>query len=364
MGLRPRDERGERDVLILGDEADTAEQDLWFLPGPDSEDEDAPPGAPPLPYASKTHLFDLNIWRQAQGGLSGELARLTQIFGELDARLREGPEGLRHRLALREITDLSWWIGDRLAQDRLGLWVALRIGSTAETEQALGQAGWAFRRLTGGPPAAQNLAAFLERPAAETKGSQVGADAGAIGDLADLLLQGETLHPVTQAAVLFHAWRMIGAPHSRDMESAILAARHGASMSRRPGQGALFLPLSATGPAAFRGAGDPARKLAAWIAGAEQATLGALLQLEGLAVWKNATLAAVGDLSGRTPAQLIEVFNTWPMVAAPLAEAETGASRATVQRNLDLLAERGLIREITGQGRYRVWTAMVAVVQT
>jgi hypothetical protein len=91
-------------------------------------------------------------------------------------------------LALREITDLSWWTGDRLPQDRLGLWVALRIGSTAETEQALGQAGWAFRRLTAGPPAAQDLAAFLERPTAETKGSQLGADAGAIADLASLLL--------------------------------------------------------------------------------------------------------------------------------------------------------------------------------
>jgi len=357
VGLRPRDERAERDVLSLGDEADTAEQDLWFLPGPDSEDEDAPPGAPPLPYAFRTHLFDLKIWREAQGDQSGELARLTQTFGELDARLREGSDGLRHRLALREITNLSWWIGDRLPQDRLGLWVALRIGSTAETEQALGQAGWAFRRLTAGPPAAQNLAAFLERPAAETEGSQVGADAGAIADLSDLLLQGETLHPVTQAAVLFHAWRMIGAPYSRDMEAAILAARHGATMSRRPGQGALFLPLSTTGPAAFRGSGDAALKLAAWIAGAEQATLGALLHIERLALWKSATRTALGDLSGRTAARLVEVFATWPLVAAPLAEAETGASRAAVQRNLDLLTERGLIREITGQGRYRVWTA-------
>ena len=357
MGLTSPGGGARRHVASLDDEAETSEEDLWFLPGPDAEEEDAPPGAPPLPYATRTHLFDLKIWHQAQGDLSGELARLTQIFGELDARLREGPEGLRHRLALREITDLSWWTGDRLPQDRLGLWVALRIGSTSETEQALGQAGWAFRRLTAGPPDAQDLAAFLERPTAETEVSQMGADAGAIADLRELLANGVALHPVTQAAVLFHAWRMIGAPHSRDIEAAILAARHGASMSRRPGQGALFLPLSATGPAAFRGAGDPARKLAAWIAGAEQATLGALLQLERLAVWKCATLAALGDLSGRTAARLVEVFAAWPMVAAPLAEAETGASRAGVQRNLDLLTERGLIREITGQGRYRVWTA-------
>jgi Fe2+ or Zn2+ uptake regulation protein len=45
------------------------------------------------------------------------------------------------------------------------------------------------------------------------------------------------------------------------------------------------------------------------------------------------------------------------MVSAPLAEELSQASRAAVQRNLDLFARRGLIREVTGQGRYRIWTA-------
>jgi Fe2+ or Zn2+ uptake regulation protein len=38
-----------------------------------------------------------------------------------------------------------------------------------------------------------------------------------------------------------------------------------------------------------------------------------------------------------------------------MAEALTGASRTAVQRNLAWMEERGLIREVTGQGRYRVW---------
>jgi Fe2+ or Zn2+ uptake regulation protein len=45
------------------------------------------------------------------------------------------------------------------------------------------------------------------------------------------------------------------------------------------------------------------------------------------------------------------------MLSASAAEAETGTSRASVQRNLALLQARNLIREITGQGRFRVWTA-------
>jgi DNA-binding IclR family transcriptional regulator len=40
-----------------------------------------------------------------------------------------------------------------------------------------------------------------------------------------------------------------------------------------------------------------------------------------------------------------------------MAEMLTGASRAAVQRNLAWMEERGLIREMTGQGRYRMWRA-------
>jgi Fe2+ or Zn2+ uptake regulation protein len=43
------------------------------------------------------------------------------------------------------------------------------------------------------------------------------------------------------------------------------------------------------------------------------------------------------------------------MLGAAEAEAETGASRAAVLRNLDLLVARGLVREVTGQGRFRIW---------
>jgi hypothetical protein len=45
-----------------------------------------------------------------------------------------------------------------------------------------------------------------------------------------------------------------------------------------------------------------------------------------------------------------------PMLGAAQAETETGASRA-VQRNLDMLIKRGLVREVTGPGRFRIWAA-------
>ena len=92
-------------------------------------------------------------------------------------------------------------------------------------------------------------------------------------------------------------------------------------------------------------------------AGATQATLAALLHLERLRDWETRTRTATRNLSGRTPPALIAALAAWPMLSAPMGEAMTGASRAAVQRNLDTLTTRGLIREVTGAGRFRVWTA-------
>ena len=62
-------------------------------------------------------------------------------------------------------------------------------------------------------------------------------------------------------------------------------------------------------------------------------------------------------LSGKTPPTLRAVFTEWPLISAPMAETLTGASRAAIQRNLARMEARGLIREVTGQGRYRMWRA-------
>lgn len=349
----------------FGPQPDDAE-DLWFLPGPADDGDDLPPGAPPLPYAARRVIFDMAEWQAAQDQASAGLATLCQLYGELDLRLRLGPQGLLLRLALREAADLSWWVGDRISADRLSLWQAMRFGSTEEPDQALPRAGWALRRLSGGPAPAEGLARFVERARAADggarewdAGAQFKADPGAVEDLSVLMAEAAGLHPVTQSALLFFGWRMLGAPQTREMEAAILAARHAGQMARRPGAGALFLPLAQGGPGTFRGDGPPARKLATWIAGATQATLSALLHLERLEIWQDKARAEIADLSGRTPARLLECLIRWPHVSAALAEAETGASRAACQRNLDLFTTRGILREVTGQGRYRVWTAKV-----
>ena len=194
---------------------------------------------------------------------------------------------------------------------------------------------------------------------------------------------GDFLHPVTQAAVLFHGWCALGPGGAVQIEAGVMAACYGAQMSGQIGiklgsnmpNRAAFLPLARggasrlrsamPGPAGSQGATSAVNRLSAWIEGAAQATLWALRLLDRMQAWQVRADGAVAKLSGRTPKALCEVFAAWPMVTAPLAQAQigaqtdTGPSRAAVQRNLDMLQSRDLIREITGQGRYRVWTAKI-----
>ena len=100
---------------------------------------------------------------RAEAGHAARLARVAGRLGALDERLRRGPEGWRHRLALIEAADLSWFAGDRIGRIRLALWIALRLSGVQDDTAALARVGWAVRRLTGGPRPEVDLAAFVDR---------------------------------------------------------------------------------------------------------------------------------------------------------------------------------------------------------
>lgn len=87
------------------------------------------------------------------------------------------------------------------------------------------------------------------------------------------------------------------------------------------------------------------------------ACLSAKRHLGDIGAWSARAEAEMVPLSGRTPPALRTVLPDWPLVPAPMAEALTGASHAAVQRNLAWMEAQGLIREMTGQWRYRMWRA-------
>lgn len=238
---------------------------------------------------------------------------------------------------------MSWWTGDRAAADRLALWLSYRIGAAETGGEALIRTAWAARRLAA--PAATGIAATVS----DLLGDAGRGDAGFVADVVGALDGVAGLAPATRAArpsTCGAAWRSARSICGALRRRCLGAAGRGGAGGGAGGPG--FLPLALTGFGALTASGDPERRLGLWIQGAHRAVLAALLSLERLAAWRDRAGAATADLSGRTPARLIAALAAHPMLAAAQAEAETGASRAAVLRNLDLLEARGLAREVTG----------------
>lgn len=343
------------------------EADLWFLP---DTVEFPDPRKAPLPRADRRKLVEIGKWQRAEASRAAVLARLAARFGALDDRLRRGPAGWRQRLALIEAADLSWLAGDRVGVEQLALWQAMHLAGVQQEPQALARAGWAFRRLSGGPGPDAGLAAFLARQGARAPDREPPGPDAPVGDFgagllsdqvavwAEAMVEADALHPITRAAIGFHLWAMSGlARPAAVIEAGVIAARLAASEAVG---GALFMPLALGGDARLRGEGGEAGAwLERWYEAADQATRRALAHLDRLAIWQARADAALARYSGRTPARLIAVLADWPLVSAPMAETATGASRAAVQRNLARIEAAGLIREVTGQSRYRTWTAAI-----
>ncbi|KDB04229.1 hypothetical protein U879_07900 [Defluviimonas sp. 20V17] len=161
------------------------------------------------------------------------------------------------------------------------------------------------------------------------------------------------LHPITRACMGFHLWSLAGLGGQGDqIEAAVTASRIAAS----DGSGAIFAPLAMGGAGGLRASGLPPERLARWLDGMNSAILTAMRTLDDIEAWTGRAENVMAQLSGRTPVALRKVFMEWPLVTAPMAESVTEASRAAVQRNLAWMEASGLIREVTGQGRYRMWS--------
>jgi hypothetical protein len=336
-------------LTSVEEDEERSEDDLWFLPSPIEEE---PDDLPPWPRAERRETAVLDDWRKAEAGHAARLARAAGRLGALDDRLRRGPEGWRHRLALIEAADLSWFSGDRIGSDRLALWISMRLSGVQDDTAALARVGWAVRRLTGGPGPEADLSAFLDRRDAENIPAEAESFADRAGGWLGLMADAAELHPITRACLGFHLWSLAGLGQYGDrMEAAVTAARIAAS----DGKGAIFAPLAMAGAEGLRSGGLPADRLARWLHGMETACLTAMRHLDDIEAWAARAEAEIARLSGKTPPSLRAVLTEWPLVSAPMAETLTGASRAAVQRNLAWMEARTLIREVTGQGRYRMW---------
>ena len=257
-----------------------------------------------------------------------------------------------------EAADLSWFVGDRIGPDRLALWVSMRLSGVQDDTAALARVGWAVRRLTGGPGPEVDLSAFLDRRDPENMADEAEPFADRAGGWLDLMAQAADLHPITRACMGFHLWSLAGLGQQGDrMEAAVTAARIAASEGPNSIGGAIFAPLALRGAGGLRAIGSTAERLERWLEGMETACLTAMWHLDDIEAWSARAEAEMSPLSGKTPPALRAVLTDWPIVSAPMAEAMSSSSRAAVQRNLAWMEKHCLIREVTGNGRFRMWRA-------
>ncbi|MEL7087437.1 MAG: hypothetical protein AAGL98_03195, partial [Planctomycetota bacterium] len=219
--------------------------------------------------------------------------------------------------------------------------------SVSEDPAALQRGAWALRRLSGGPGPETELGAFLGRQGGESLAERLEGFNAMIRSASDL-------HPIVRAAFGFHLWPLAGiGPAGETFEGAVVAARIAAEDVQG---GLVFVPISMGGGTALQRSGMPEDRLSTWLDGMEQSVRAAGRLLDQLEAWQATAETATADLSGRTPGLLIEALRAWPYLSAPMAERLAGVSRAAVRRNLGEFERRGLVREVTGHGRFRMWT--------
>ena len=334
------------------------EEDLWFLPrDPDL----AVGGGAPFPVAPRAEVFGPDDWVRAEAVAGRDLAAAERAYGRLEERLRWVPMGAE-RLAVLCASAALEAQGDWVPPEKLALYLAMREGTTDEA-QAFRAADWAVRRMGGGLDPRRDLRGYLGRHATDRDGlgevdlfgepargpefEALGRDwLGLVAELADLGMPGVAL-----AGVAFHQWIMTGI----DAPGAVLEAVIVASAIGQGATGGPPVPAMLGGKADLLARGFARERLVAWLHAVEQGCLRGLLELERMTTWEARARGATTDLSGRTPGLLIEALLAHPVLSAEMAAARSGASRAAMRRNLAEFERRGLVREVTGQDRYRFW---------
>ncbi|SDE42151.1 helix-turn-helix domain-containing protein [Ruegeria marina] len=357
-------------AVILGqpksiyDRDPTPEEDLWFLP--QAPDPDETSTDLPWPVTAREGSLQPDVWLQAERACYRELLVSVEAVTRFGERLKQMPIGIRERFALQSVSAILRAEGVWLGPEKIALYRASRLAGEDEA-RALARASWAVRRLTGqGIAVHEDLRAFLGRadvtdardpdPYADRP---VGGELDALGTAFCAHHQSQVAcHEITRAACDLAFWRSEGITPWDELLEPVTAA-----MIIGAGGLAPFLPVAGGhrfDRYAVNGGEDFAEaRLRVFYAAVEAGALAALMELDRLKVWLERARLKTQDLSGRTPPALTDALTRFPILSADLVAQYVGCSPMSARRNLNLFTDRGLAREITGQGRYRFWAAAV-----
>ena len=336
-----------------------AEEDLWFLP---ALDDDAGPPDMPWPVAPREASLEPDVWRAAEKECYRDLLVAVQAVTRFGERLRHFSKEVCERFALDTVSSILRGEGIWIGPEQIALYRTLRLAS-GEQAQDLTRANWAVRRLLAAAnPREEGLHGFLGRTEVDAPKQVLGEERPLGGELTLLSenwargLDGLfDCHALTQSAFGFALWRREGiTPYEELLEPTIAALTIGT------GEMAPILPM-AQGHRLDRhtlkpGSAGAEARLKVFYEAVEAGALAATLELDRLATWQERTHGAIADLSGRTPPRLVKAMLKARVVSAEWLAAEIGCSPASARRNLKVFEDRGLVREVTGQERYKFWT--------
>ncbi len=334
----------------------TDDDDLF----PDDFDE-----LPPLPRAGadRRHLIEPADWLRFEAALARALADAAMSVGRLDQMLaamdRDARAGATRRLALIEIESMLWAQSTPLRREEIGRDL---MEARADSDlDAMGLARWALRRLEG-QGSLTDLRSFLALRRVDVAGLDDPVAPRPAGDDFDaaatsfheVMSRLQPLHPLSRAPAARIGWRLAEVSPPEDLVEA--ACWNGRAMAS--GCEALaFVPLGRHGRAVWNdGAEQPerlARHLAAVTAGTEEARL----TLRRIADWAEDARRRTATIKGDNPARIIAALAAHPLMSTAMVETAAGTSRATAERLLARMYGQGVVREVTGTKRFRLWTA-------
>lgn len=335
-------------------DGDRAEAAPWFAPesGTRRAAHDAP-----LPRAQQAAPGAVTAWAvTAQGRHAAQMARAAMAVGRLDGLVAEMGQGALERLALREAEALSWLAGapisgEEIAQDQL----SARAGTDIDGLQT---ARWAVRRLMGEGPL-EDLRGFLGLHRATQAHLPEAAHRRATGSHFDEAAReflcacemAGTAHAFVQAAYARHLWHLSDlSPEQDRIEGAVWAARRMAADCAA----LTFVPM---GHAARGLRGTGAAELGRYMRAIEQGAASAGADLMRVRSWAARARERTATIKGGTPARIVATLSARPLCSAGMIEQAAGVSRDTAERALKRLSALGLVREVTGGARYRLWSA-------
>lgn len=315
---------------------------------------------PLLPRADRTPLIDPEAWRTAQGACAAELARAAMAVGRLDELAATMGQGAISRLATMETEEFLWAGGTPVSADELARDL---IDARAGTDLTVLQQGrWAVRRLKGrGEP--RDVRGFLGLHRMEGRNNSLGEvwsrlqgqdfDAAAVDFLATMTGM-QDLHPITRGAFARTAWTLADLSRDGDIiEGAVWSARIMASACN-----ALpFVPLGRSGCRLLHRGGGPRDGLQDHCIAVAESAAAASRVLLRLRDWTERALAMTARIKGNSPGKIIEALMAYPHALTATIEAHAGISRDTAERLLARMQAMGLVREVTGSKRFRIWSA-------